>query len=99
MTMKYLTVYLPRMRTALALLCSLAFVPAVYSQGSYAIDQDIVKLSRFDQANKSNPAAMQTFNEGRAMIEAQNWQKAAEKFSEFIKGYPKDKDLDAALYW
>ena len=42
---------------------------------------------------------MQVFREGRDFIEAQNWQKAAEKFADFIKAYPKDKDLDAALYW
>jgi HEAT repeat protein len=39
------------------------------------------------------------FREGRDFIEAQNWQKAAEKFNDFIRVYPKDKDLDAALYW
>ena len=42
---------------------------------------------------------MQIFREGRDFIEAQNWQRAAEKFNDFINGYPKDKDLDAALYW
>jgi HEAT repeat protein len=101
MTMKHLTVYLPRIRTALALICSLSFVVSVlfYSQRTYAIDQDIQKLNRFMQTNKVNTAALQTFKEGRDMIEAQNWQKAAEKFNDFIKAHPKDKDLDAALYW
>ena len=28
-----------------------------------------------------------------------NWTKAAEKFNDFTTAYPKDKDLDAALYW
>src|SRR6476660_10380997 len=65
---------------------------------SYAYDQDIAKLNRFMQ-NKGNTASMQIFREGRDFIEAQNWQRAAEKFNDFIKGYPKDKDLDAALYW
>jgi HEAT repeat protein len=61
-------------------------------------NQDIAKLNRFVQT-KSSTASMQVFREGRDFIEAQNWQKAAEKFNDFIKGFPKDKDLDAALYW
>src|SRR6185436_11316831 len=61
--------------------------------------QDIAKLNRFVQSTKGNAASMQVFREGRDFIEAQNWQKAAEKFNDFIKGYPKDRDLDAALYW
>jgi HEAT repeat protein len=66
---------------------------------AYAGDQEIAKLDRFVQATKGNAASMQIFREGRDLIEAQNWQKAAEKFNEFITGYPKNKDLDAALYW
>lgn len=66
---------------------------------SVAYGQDIAKLEKFMQSTKGNTASMQIFREGRDLIEAQNWQRAAEKFNEFIKGYPKDKDLDAALYW
>ena len=73
---------------------------ALFSVGSVsAHSQDIAKLNRFVQSNKTNTASMQVFREGRDFIESQNWQKAAEKFNDFIKGYPKDKDLDAALYW
>lgn len=73
---------------------------ALFSVGSVAgHNQDIAKLNRFVQSTKVNTASMQVFREGRDFIEAQNWQKAAEKFNDFIKGYPKDKDLDAALYW
>jgi HEAT repeat protein len=99
--MKYLNLYFPRTRTALALVCALSFVAVVlvYTQRAAAIDQDIAKLNRMVQGNKTNTAAMALFTEGRNMIEAQNWQKAAEKFNDFIKGYPKDKDVDAALYW
>ena len=78
------------------LLLAVAIVFAVCAQATYA--QDISKLERFVQA-KGNTASMQLFREGRDFIEAQNWQKAAEKFNAFITGYPKDKDLDAALYW
>src|SRR6185369_6360883 len=75
-----------------------AIATLVCVQRSYAYGQDIAKLNRFMQ-NKSNTASMQIFREGRDFIEAQNWQRAAEKFSDFITGYPKDKDVDAALYW
>jgi HEAT repeat protein len=79
----------------------LLILPALLalSVASVAHAQDIAKLERFMQATKGNTASMQIFREGRDLIEAQNWQRAAEKFNEFIKGYPKDKDLDAALYW
>jgi HEAT repeat protein len=98
--MKYVNLYFSRTRTALALLCCLGFIVAalIFTQRASAIDQDIVKL-RMVQANKTNTAAAAIFTEGRNMIEAGNWQKAAEKFNEYIKGFPKDKDVDAAFYW
>src|SRR5262245_10909667 len=97
--MKDLISYRPRLTAGLALLAiaSVATVFAICTPRTYA-NQDIAKLNRFVQG-KGNTASMQVFREGRDFIEAQNWQKAAEKFNEFIKGFPKDKDLDAALYW
>ncbi|HEX6649307.1 MAG TPA: HEAT repeat domain-containing protein [Pyrinomonadaceae bacterium] len=81
-------------------LLAIVAIFAIAPHRAYAFDQDIAKLNRFvQQSTKGNPASMQIFREGRDLIEAQNWQKASEKFSDFIKGYPKDKDLDAALYW
>src|SRR6476619_5638613 len=80
------------------LVIALLAIAAICAQRTYGYDQDIAKLNRFMQ-NKSNTASMQIFREGRDFIEAQNWQRAAERFNDFITGYPKDKDLDAALYW
>lgn len=99
--MKHLVKYRPRTMSGLALLAvaMVAIVFAICTQRTYGYDQDIVKLNRLVQTTKVNTASTQIFREGRDLIEAQNWQKAAEKFNEFIKGYPKDKDLDAALYW
>ena len=89
--------YLLNTRSPITLIVMLL---AVFSVGSIAAhNQDIAKLNRFVQSTKSNTASMQVFREGRDLIEAQNWQKAAEKFNDFIRVYPKDKDLDAALYW
>ena len=87
--MKFLATIRPQLKIVFALLVLT----------SVAYGQEIAKLERFVQATKVNTAAMQIFREGRDLIEAQNWQRAAEKFNEFIKAYPKDKDLDAALYW
>lgn len=98
--MKHLVTYRPQIRSGLALL-AVAAVVTVFSisiQRNTAFAQDLSKLNKFVQT-KSNTASMQIFREGRDFIEAQNWQRAAEKFNDFIKGYPKDKDLDAALYW
>ena len=76
-----------------------ALAIAIKSPTAFGRDQGLEKLNRFVQTTRVNTAAMQIFREGRDFIEAQNWQRAAEKFREFITGYPKDKDLDAALYW
>ncbi len=99
--MKQLVTYGIQIRVGLALFAvlSVGAVIVIHTQRAYGYDQDIAKLNRFVQSTRANTASMQIFREGRDMIEAQNWQRAAEKFSEFIKGYPKDKDLDAALYW
>jgi HEAT repeat protein len=94
--MKDSITYRPPFTTVIAVV-AVAIAFAICTPRTYA-DQDIAKLNRFVQA-KGNTASMQIFREGRDFIEAQNWQRAAEKFQDFIKGYPKDKDLDAALYW
>src|SRR5215213_11914803 len=99
--MKHVVTYRPQFRFALALfvIAITAATVAVYTERVYGSDQEIAKLNRFVQSTKVSTASMQIFREGRDLIEAQNWQRAAEKFNEFITGYPKDKDLDAALYW
>ena len=89
--MKFAATIRPPLKTLLVLFALVSV--------AHAGDQEIAKLDRFVQATKGNAASMQIFREGRDLIEAQNWQKAAEKFNEFITGYPKNKDLDAALYW
>ena len=94
--MKHLVKHIPQKKFFLALFAATVFAS---TQLAFGFDQDIVKLNRFVQTTKANTASMQVFREGRDFIEAQNWQRAAEKFADFIKAYPKDKDLDAALYW
>ncbi|HSL53288.1 MAG TPA: HEAT repeat domain-containing protein [Pyrinomonadaceae bacterium] len=98
--MKHLVNYRPQIRSGFALLAIAAVVTvfSISTQRNSAFAQDLSKLNKFVQA-KGNTASMQIFREGRDFIEAQNWQRAAEKFNDFIKGYPKDRELDAALYW
>src|SRR6266446_246342 len=88
-------------RRALAIVIVLAagLVAVFHARLAYGSDQDVQKLNRFVQTSKSTAPSMKMFREGRDLIEAQNWQQAAEKFHEFIKEYSRDKDLDAALYW
>jgi len=78
---------------------TIVFILLALVSVAYGRDQEIAKLDRFVQSTKGNTASMQIFREGRDQIEAQNWKRAAEIFNQFITGYPKDKDLDAALYW
>jgi HEAT repeat protein len=87
-----------RSLSALAIV-ALSLVVLSYSRLAYGVDQDVLKLNRFVQTSKNAGPSMKMFREGRDLIEAQDWQKASEKFNAFISEYPKDKDLDAALYW
>src|SRR4026207_1627748 len=94
--MKHLVKHRPHVKFFLALFAAIVFAGTQFAFGS---DQDIAKLNRFVQTGKANTASMQVFREGRDFIEAQNWQKAAEKFNDFITGSPTDNDMAAALSW
>src|SRR5687767_6577473 len=83
-------------RLCLMILLLLASMPSSYVFGR---EQDIEKLNRFVQASDSSNAAGQTFRKGRDLIEEEQWEEAAETFGDFIDDYPKDKNVDAALYW
>ncbi len=78
---------------------ALSISAVVSVQLTYGHEQDVQKLNRFVQTSRSNTPAMIRFREGRDFIEAENWQQAADKFRSFIVEFPKDRDVDAALYW
>jgi HEAT repeat protein len=84
---------------AILIILSLSIAGIVRTRRAFGHDQDVQKLNRFVQTPRSNPAAMKAFREGRDLIEGEKWQQAAEKFDGFINEYPKDRDVDAALYW
>jgi HEAT repeat protein len=98
---RHLTNQPTRLRVGFTLFALLVIGAAIIIQTprAYGYDQDIAKLNRSVQTKGGNAASMQIFREGRDLIEAQNWAQAAAKFKDFIAGYPKDKDIDAALYW
>ncbi|HWP42173.1 MAG TPA: HEAT repeat domain-containing protein [Blastocatellia bacterium] len=65
-----------------------------------AVSQELEKLNRFVQAGStSNSAAMRVFRIGRDQIQEREWGKAAATFREFIRDYPTDKNVDAALFY
>ncbi len=74
-------------------------ITVFYGNRSAHAEQEIEKLNRFVGAQNSSGAAMSLFREGRDLIEEENWTRAAERFNDFLTDYPKDKNIDAALYW
>jgi HEAT repeat protein len=59
--------------------------------------QDLDRVNRFVQTQ--NAAAARIFREGRDFIGDEEWEEAEGKFKSFVSTYPKEKNLDAALYW
>jgi HEAT repeat protein len=62
------------------------------------------KLASRNEPNRlvkqgGNDAASVMFRGGRDLITDEQWAKAEEKFGQYVAGFPKDKDVDAALYW
>ncbi|HEY0386000.1 MAG TPA: HEAT repeat domain-containing protein, partial [Pyrinomonadaceae bacterium] len=88
-----------RIGFAFVFLLALAGCVLVWSRAQAAggSEQELKKLSRFVQT--SNSPSVKIFREGRDLIEAEEWAEAEQKFGSFITQYPKDRDVDAALYW
>ena len=80
------------------MLLALMFAGVFYARAS-GEDQAIQKLNSFVQATKPDTPAARALRAGRDQIEAENWPQAAAGFQDFVREHPKDKDVDAALYW
>jgi HEAT repeat protein len=78
----------------LSLVLTNLFAGAILSDG---FAQDVDKLNRFVQSQ--NTAAAKVFREGRDFIGDEEWEEAEGKFRNFVSAYPKDGNVDAALYW
>lgn len=89
-----------RAALALTLACLAVAACAMFARPrvAHGANQDLTKLNRFVQTTGNTPA-MKLFRAGRDLIENEEWAKAAETFRGFINTYPRDNDVDAALYW
>ncbi len=79
-----------------AVILSSVILACAFFATSFA-QQDLDKVNRFVQTQ--NAAAARIFREGRDLIGDEEWEEAEGKFKSFVATYPKEKNLDAALYW
>ncbi len=56
------------------------------------------KATRFAQQG-NNAAANAMFSSARDLIDDAQWTKAEDQFAKYIAAYPKEANLDAAMYW
>lgn len=84
-----------RLRLLIILLAGVILTGPVFVNG--LAQQDIEQLNRFVQTQ--NAAAARIFREGRDLIGDEEWPEAEGKFRSFVANYPKEKNVDAALYW
>jgi HEAT repeat protein len=82
-------------RVAILIAAGLVLTGLLFVTGFAQQDQE--QLNSFVQTQ--NAAAARTFREGRDLIGDEEWAEAESKFRSFVASYPKDKNLDAALYW
>jgi hypothetical protein len=54
--------------------------------------------SAIQTPNASEPEK-KAFRDGRELLREENWVRAAERFNDYINDYPKETNVDAALYW
>ncbi|HEX8088302.1 MAG TPA: HEAT repeat domain-containing protein [Blastocatellia bacterium] len=66
---------------------------------AHGYNQEVERLNRFVQTSDSSVAELRIFREGRDLISDEQWGEAAGKFADYMKKYPKGKDVDAATYW
>ncbi|MGH9763375.1 MAG: tetratricopeptide repeat protein, partial [Blastocatellia bacterium] len=81
----------------IAVLTALAIALGLGASAARA--QGIEKLNRFLQSADSADPATKMFLQGRDDIQQEKWERAAERFNDFIKDYPDNGKIDAALYW
>ncbi|HKQ74921.1 MAG TPA: HEAT repeat domain-containing protein, partial [Blastocatellia bacterium] len=78
--------------------CAMAMVLNVsLSIRGFGQDQGLAR--QFVQSANASNAAQKLLREGRELIGERKLDAAKTKFDEFIRAYPRDKNLDAALYW
>jgi HEAT repeat protein len=58
----------------------------------------LARLSFVQEGKDGDPAA-KSLRKGRDLIEEEKWQEAEKSFKDFIAGFPRHRNVDAALYW
>ena len=81
-------------KTLPALLILYAFYTAIMPETALALTENL-SVSKFNVQDDFD----KKFREARDLIDKEEWARAAEKFDEVINKYPKNKSIDAALYW
>jgi hypothetical protein len=61
--------------------------------------QERPKTRSLAQTSNTSGSEMKAFRDGRELLEEEKWARAAERFNDYITDYPKDVNVDAALYW
>jgi hypothetical protein len=61
--------------------------------------QERPKTRRLAQPPTTSGSEMKAFRDGRELLAEEKWVRAAERFNDYITDYPKDANVDAALYW
>jgi HEAT repeat protein len=86
-----------------ALCAALGLCPSLPSPGGERLTRAFApgKPGAFGVAQTADPAARgaQLFSEARVFLENEDWAAAAAKFEEFIGAHPRDRNVEAALYW
>src|SRR5438093_724492 len=82
---------------ALALWAMAIVLSALLSICGFGQNQE--PAQQFVQSTNSSDAAQRLLREGRDLIAERKWDAATTKFNNLIRTYPRDKNLDAALYW
>ena len=86
-----------RNKGARLLAVALAFAGLLLAAAPASAQQYKELLNRYVQSD--NDAAMRAFTQGRSFVDARQWEQAASTFDGFVKQYPQDKNIAAALYW
>jgi HEAT repeat protein len=69
------------------------------SLSTRGLGQEPGAAQQFVQTSNSSDAAQKLLREGRELVGERKWDAAKAKFDNLIRAYPRDKNLDAALYW
>jgi outer membrane protein assembly factor BamD (BamD/ComL family) len=83
-------------RTFITFIMAFALLPLMQSTGG---GQRRSRSGDPAQTPNASGPEMKAFRDGKELLLDENWVRAAERFNDYITDYPKDANVDAALYW